>query len=321
MTKPRAVYYSILSYQPSNRALLDEAFDVIELRDPSFDSDAVLADCEICFAPLGYRFDAAKIDRCKRLRAIVTNTTGVPHIDVNAAQQRGIRVLSLKDEQAFLSTITPTAEHAIGLMLALIRHIPWAHQAVLAGRWSRRPFGAPAMLSRMRLGIVGYGRLGRLVGRYGGAFGMQVRFFDHASRTTEPPAEAVASLEELFAWAHVISLHVPANAETHKMIGAALLSRLRKGAYLVNTARGEIVDEAALLAALESGHLGGAALDVLDSEFDPAFDASKHPLVRYAMTHGNLLLTPHIGGSTFDAWAETERRVIDMAIAQLDIVQ
>ena len=155
MAKPRAVYYSILSYQPGNRALLDDAFDVVELRDPSCDDDAALADCEVCFAPLGYMFDAAKMARCPRLRAIVSNTTGVPHIDMEAARRRGIRVLSLKDEQEFLATITPTAEHTIGLMLALIRHVPWAHQAVLAGRWNRRPFGAPAMLSRMRFDASG----------------------------------------------------------------------------------------------------------------------------------------------------------------------
>ena len=118
------------------------------------------------------------MDRCPKLQAIVTNTTGVPHIDVGAAAARGIQVFSLKDEQAFLQTITATAEHTWGLLLALLRRTPWSFQAVLGGKWNRFEFGAPAMLSRLSLGIVGLGRLGTMVARYGAAFGMQVRYHD-----------------------------------------------------------------------------------------------------------------------------------------------
>lgn len=317
MTRARALYYEILRYQPENLALLRKRFDLEILPDPAHDSTALLAGIDAGFAPLGYRFDAAKMDQCPRLKAIISNTTGVPHIDLEAATARGIRVLSLADDQEFLNRITPTAEHAIGLMLALTRRTPWAHQAVLDGSWDRRPFGAPAMLSRLNLGVVGYGRLGRLVARYGAAFGMGVRFYDHATKVSEPPAEQVSSLAELFAWSDVISLHLPANAATHKMIDAELLRHCKKGAVLINTARGELVDEVALLDFLESGRLGGAALDVLDGEFVPGFDSTDHALVKYASTHDNLLLTPHIGGSTVDAWRETERRMIDEAIACL----
>lgn len=316
--KPVAVYYRMLQYRPENLETLHAAFDVIELETPADDSDAVLRRAKLCFAPLGYRFDAAKMDRCPALRAIATNTTGVPHIDMETAESRGIQVFSLKDEQAFLDTITPTAEHAWGLLLALMRRTRQASQSVLAGQWNRRPFGASAMLSRLSLGIIGYGRLGRRVARYGRAFDMPVRFYDPVPRTGEPGVEAVASLEELVSGADAVSLHAPAIPATKGLISADIFRRFKPGSYFINTARAEIVDENALLEELESGHLAGAALDVLDGEFTPGFDAGNHPLVAYARKHDNLLITPHIGGSTLDAWRETERRVIDMALTYFD---
>jgi D-3-phosphoglycerate dehydrogenase len=317
MPKPVALYYDMLQYQPENLALLEQHFHVRRRSSPAEDDAEVLSDVEICFAPLGHRFDRAKMRNCPRLLAIVTNTTGVPHIDLDAAADRDIAVLSLKDEQEFLSSITPTAEHAWGLLLALTRRTAWAHQAVLDGKWNRRPFGATAMLSRLGLGVVGYGRLGRMVARYGRAFGMQVRFFDPRVESSDDIAEKAGALTDLVAWADVISLHVPANDSTYKMIGRDVLARFKVGSWLVNTARGEVLDEQALLEALVSGHLAGAALDVLEGEFAPDFQASQHPLVEYARHCDNLLLTPHIGGSTLDAWGETERRVIETVITHV----
>lgn len=317
MPKPIALYYDALQYQPENLALLERHFDVRRLPTPADDIAEVLGEVEICFAPLGYRFDDEKIKRCPRLTAIVTNTTGVPHVDLKAAAARDIAVLSLKDEQAFLRTVTATAEHTWGLMLALMRCTPWAHQAVLNGGWDRRPFGAPAMLSRLGLGVVGYGRLGRMVARFGRAFGMQVRFYDYHEDSSDDTAQRADTLTDLVAWADVVSLHVPANESTYKLISRDLMAHFKAGSWLINTARGEVLDEQALLEALESRRLAGAALDVLDGEFAPDFQASQHPLVEYARHHDNLLLTPHIGGSTLDAWGETERRVIEMAIAHV----
>jgi D-3-phosphoglycerate dehydrogenase len=318
VAKPVALYYHVLQYQPENLALLEEHFQVRKLQSPTDDDGRILSDVEICFAPLGYRFGREKMERCPRLLAIVTNTTGVPHIDLDAAAARDIAVISLKDEQDFLRTITPTAEHAWGLLLALMRRTPWAHQAVLDGTWNRRPFGATAMLSRLGLGVIGYGRLGRLVARYGWAFGMQVQFFDHSVQSSDEIADKANTLMELVSWADVISLHVPANESTYKMISRDLIARFKAGSWLVNTARGEVLDEQALLDALQSGRLAGAALDVLDGEFAPDFQVARNPLVEYARHHDNLLLTPHIGGSTMDAWGETERRVIEMAIAHVE---
>ncbi len=314
--KPRLLYYRMMNYMPENRRLLDAHFDVVELETPADDGDEVLAALDACCAPLGHDVGAAKLDRCPNLAAIITNTTGVPHIDMDATAARGVRVFSLKDEQAFLATITPTAEHAWGLLLALTRRTPWAHQTVLGGVWDRYEFGAaPRMLSRMTLGIVGYGRLGRRVARYGRAFGMPVRYADPFVDVDDGVAEKAGTLAALTAWADVLSLHVPATPETRHLIDAGVLAGMKPGACLINTARAELIDEAALLEGLRSGRIGGYASDVLAGEFAPGFRAADHPLVRHAAAHENVLLTPHIGGSTRDAWRETQARVIEMAAA------
>lgn len=313
MAKPALLYYRMLNWQAENQALAADAFKIHELDNPDQDSDGMLAGIEACCAPLGFYFGPEKMDRCPRLRAIVTNTTGVPHIDMAAAGARGIAVFSLKDEQAFLDTITPTAEHTWGLLLALLRRTPWAFAHVKAGHWNRFEWGAPAMLSRLKLGIIGYGRLGRRVARYGAAFDMAVRYYDPF---VEPDnlTERQDRLEDLLAWADVVSLHVPSLPETQGLIDAQMIARFKPGSLFINTARAELVDEAALLAALRQGRIAGYGADVLEGEFDLDFKAGEHPLVRHAQNHDNVLLTPHVAGSTLDAWRETQGRVIEMAI-------
>lgn len=307
--KPTALYFRILKYQSANRELLERHFRVLELEHPGENTDEILAQVELLFAPLGFNVDAAYMDRCPRLKAIASNTTGVPHIDLEQAARRDIAVCALHNEQAFLDTITPTAEHSIGLMLAAARRLPAAHAAAAAGRWDRRPWGAPRMMSRLRLGIVGYGRLGRKVAAVGQAMGMKTAWYD-----PRVPG-GVADLVELARQSDVLSLHAVANASTRGIVNRQVLSSLPEGAIVVNTARGELLDTEALLDLLESGHLWAAALDTIDGEYRLDFSETfaESRIARYARSHDNLILTPHIGGSTVDAWTETERRVIAKA--------
>jgi D-3-phosphoglycerate dehydrogenase len=307
--KPTAIYYSILKYDARNRARLDELFQVIELATPADLTADLLAQAEVLFAPLGYNVTSQMMDGAARLRVVVSNTTGVPHIDVEYARAKGIAVAALHDEPQFLDSITPTAEHTIGLMIACWRKIPAAHAFAVSGKWDRRPWGAPRMFSRMRLGIVGYGRLGRKVARIAEAMGMTVKFFDPGKEGTEP------SLKALAAESDVLSLHAPAMESTRGLISRDVLQALPNGAIVINTARGELLDTEALLDLLESGHLYAAALDTIEGEYSPGFstDFPASRLVKYAHTHDNLILTPHIGGSTRDAWFETEQFVIEKA--------
>lgn len=304
--KPTALYFRILKYQATNLALLREHFRMLELEHPGENTDEILSQVELLFAPLGFTVDAAYMDRCPRLKVIASNTTGVPHIDLAEAAKRDVAVCALHNEQAFLDTITPTAEHSIGLMLAASRRTPAAHAAAVAGRWDRRPWGAPRMMSRLRLGVVGYGRLGRKVAAVGQAMGMKTAWYD-----PNVPG-GVADLVELARQSDVLSLHAVANASTRGIVSRQVLSSLPEGAIVVNTARGELLDTEALLDLLETGHLWAAALDTIDGEYRLDFSETfaESRIARYARTHDNLILTPHIGGSTVDAWTETERRVI-----------
>lgn len=319
MVKPGALYYSVMKYQPENLATLLREFTLITLDSPAQDSPEVLAKIEVLFAPLGYMVDAAKIGACPRLKAIVSNTTGHPHIDVDYARSKGIFVACLKFAPDFLKRITPTAEHTWGLLLALIRNLVPAHQAALAGVWDRRPFGGRSMLSSLSLGIAGHGRLGTMVARYGKAFGMKVRYFDPFVETSSEGAERVATLASLVEQSDVVTIHVPHEMDTEGMFSAEIFERFRPGSYLINTARGELIDWNALLHGLQSGRLAGAALDVFDGEFVPDFAErfSGHPLLQYAREHDNLIITPHIGGSTIDAWRLTEAHAIELALNHL----
>ncbi len=319
LDKPVALYYSVLKYQPENLATLRSEFTLITLDSPAQDSPEVFAEVEVLFAPLGYMVNAAKINACPRLKAIVSNTTGHPHIDVDYARAKGVFVACLKFAPEFLRRITPTAEHTWGLMLALLRNLVPAHRAALSGVWDRRPFGGRAMLSSLSLGIVGHGRLGAMVARYGNAFGMKVRYFDPFVEASSEGAERVSTLETLVAQSDVVTILVPHEKETEGMFSAAVFASFRPGSYLINTARGELIDWNALLEALQSGRLAGAALDVFDGEFTPGFTERfpHHPLLQYAREHDNLIVTPHIGGSTVDAWRLTEAHAIDMVLDHL----
>jgi phosphoglycerate dehydrogenase-like enzyme len=311
----KALYFDVLQYTPENLRLLRSAFEVTELPNPAQCSDAVLKDVEVLFAPLGYRFDDDFMKRAPKLRVIATNTTSVPHVDVAAARVRHVAVVSLAGDTEFLQTITPTAEMTLGLMICLTRNIVPAIAAVKTGTWRRWDHGGERMLSKMHLGIVGFGRLGRLVARYAGTIGMRVHYYDPNVAEEMRGADRSASLEALVAGADIVSVHASVNESNAAMFDSRIFSHFRRGAYFINTARGELVDSVALVRALESGQVAGAALDVLDNEFAPDFQEHmlEHPLVRYARTHGNLLLTPHIGGSTRDAWAMTQRRTIERA--------
>ena len=317
MARIRLLYYDILQYHPSVLERMHEKFEVVSLADPRHDTDDVLAEIDVVLAPLGFPFDKAKIDRCPNLKIIASSTLRVPHIDVEYAAKKRIEVCWLSDEhKEFLNTITPTAELTWGLIIAITRKIPWAHSDVCNGKWEGRSFGrqTPQMLSNMSLGIVGLGRLGSLVASYGKEFGMDVYYFSPKSQN--PGYKRCNTLLDLAGVSDVVSIHAHHTPATERMIGAEFLSAMKPGSYLVNTARGAILDENALLKALESGHIAGAALDVLADEYKPEFrtDLKNSPLVKYAKEHGNLIITPHYAGGTVDAWLKTQNKTIELVI-------
>lgn len=261
---------------------------------------------DILWVRLRHAIDRAVMDSAPRLRAIVSPTTGLNHIDLDEAGRRGIEVVSLQGETAFLRNIRATAELTVGLMLSLLRRIPAAVEHVRDGAWDRDQFRGHE-LAGLTVGLVGYGRLGSLVARYLQAFDARVLVTDPAvSAAALAPGLKLLSLDELLASSGMVSLHASYSKANERMIGEAQFAAMRPGAWFVNTARGELVDETALIGALESGRLAGAAVDVLAGEQQQQTPGEVPVLVDYARRHRNLLVTPHIGGCTVESMEKTE---------------
>ncbi len=239
-----------------------------------------------------------------RLKAIVTATTGVDHIDMDAAQKNGIAVLSLRGETEFLREIRATAEHTWGLLLSLIRKLPFAFQSVQQGQWQRDYFRGNELYEKT-LGIIGYGRLGERVSEFGHAFGMKILAYDPYKDLFPSWITPCNQLKDLLRKSDVVSLHVPLNQQTENLMNQENFGSMKSNALFINTSRGAIVDEVALLQALKSKKLSGAALDVLQNEFKFEQNES-HPLVEYSKQNQNLLITPHVGGATYESMTKTE---------------
>jgi D-3-phosphoglycerate dehydrogenase len=231
------------------------------------------------------------------LRVVATATTGADHIDAAALAARGIPLLTLQGQTAVLRELTPAAEHSWLLLMACARRLRAATEHVLAAGWERTEF--PGLMLRGRtLGLIGCGRIGQWMARYAAAFGLNVLGYDPHLRDW-PPTIQSSPLLELLAASDFVSLHVPMTPQTTGLVTRAHFEAMKPGAIFVNTSRGGLVDEGALLDALRSGHLAGAGLDVLQGEPD----VRDHPLRRYAEGHPNLVITPHIGGFSPDAVA------------------
>jgi D-3-phosphoglycerate dehydrogenase len=304
MSRPKLLILEPDGFSSLAAAKLAAVFD---LGFGPFDRAALLesiADCSGIMVRLAHRIDKEVIARAGRLSFIASPTTGLNHIDVAAAEQRGVAVLSLRGEREFLDTIHATAEHTWALLLTLLRNVPAAHRSVLDGAWDRDRFRAHELFGRT-LGIIGYGRIGSKVANYGRAFGMTIAACDPF--VAPPPDVRRVDLNELFAISDVISVHAPFSADTSGMIGAAQMASAARRPLFINTARGELVDEEALLAALREGIFAGAALDVLCGENMPAgvMEASSD-LIDFARRNPRLILTPHIGGATFESMSRTE---------------
>ncbi len=225
-----------------------------------------------------------------RLRVIGRAGTGVDNIDLQAATRRGVVVMNAPGGNS-----VSVAEHTLALLLALARSVADASQSTRAGRWEKKKFSSGRELFGKTLGVIGTGNIGALVVQRAKAFGMRVVGYDpflSAEAASKLGLELV-DLAELYQRSDAITLHVPLTEQTTNMIGAPQLALMKEGALLVNCARGGLVDEKALADALRSKHLGGAALDVFETE-PPRAD---HPL----FSCENFIATPHLGGATEDA--------------------
>lgn len=262
-----------------------------------------LAEADVLLVQLGIHVNKELIDSAPKLKIIATATTGLDHIDKKHAESKGITIISLKNETAFLRSITSTAELALGLMLAILRKIPSAHTHVLSGAWDREAFRGHTVSGKI-LGIVGLGRLGEMMQRYGESLGMKVIF-------TDPIKAGSIALETLLQQSDVVTLHAHLSEETENMINTQHLALMKPSAVLINTSRAQLVDENAIIQALQKGTLAGYATDVLADELSLNKKDVSNPLTVYAKTHDNVIITPHIGGTTVES-----REATDIFIAE-----
>ncbi len=254
------------------------------------------ASYDAIFTKLGMPIERQEMELQKDLRYIVTPTTGLNHIDLAEAERRAIKIISLKNEGEFLSRIQSTAEHTWMLLLSLIRNLGPAQASVKNGVWSRAPFLADE-LNTQTLGIVGFGRLGKILAGYAEAFSMNVMCCDSNSQVFEGSnAHYKHTFEEVLTSSDYLILQVDYKAENEKMFDQPVFEKMKPGSYFINTSRGEIVDEPALLKALETGHLKGAAVDVLTGDSGWGSESEENLLIEYSKKNDNLIITPHMGG-------------------------
>jgi glyoxylate reductase len=259
------------------------------------------------------KIDASLIASAPRLRIISNLGVGVDNIDLEAATRAGIAV---GHTPGVLTEAT--ADLAFGLLMATARRIAEADRHVRAGKW--RTWGPMTMLGRdvhsSTIGLIGFGAIGQAMARRATGFGMRVLYLKHSSSKRMPQRGAsglanviAVSLPRLLAQSDYVSIHVPLTAKTRHMIGAREFALMKPGAILINTARGAVVDQAAMVAALKSGRLAGAGLDVTDPE--PI--AHRDPLLRF----DNVVTTPHIGSASIDTRASMAAIAVDNILAAL----
>jgi len=251
------------------------------------------------------QFDAQLIARSDNMKVIARAGVGIDNIDVAAATKRGIVVAN-----APRSNIVTAAEHTMALLLALARNIPQAHGTLTAGRWDRKSFTGTELMEKT-LGILGFGRIGQLVAQRAKAFDMRVVAYDpyvSAERYERHGVEKTASADGVFEQADFLTIHLPTTPETDGFIDAEAFAKMRDGVRILNVARGSLIVDADLQAALDSGKVAGAALDVFRTE--PITD---HPLFRYP----NVIVTPHLGASTAEATDRAGYQAAEQVVAAL----
>lgn len=261
-----------------------------------------ISDAKVLLGGLAYRIDETFLQGFSSVEAICTLTTGRNHIDLKYLSARNLRIISLRDVRDQIMNVSSTAELALALILNIGRRVSQSsHTVALDGRWSRMEFFT-SELKAQTLGVIGFGRIGQMVASMAKALDLTVKAYDPYALV---PAEFRAdSLEEILKESDLISLH--ADFRGSFILGREEIGLCKMGAAIVNTARGELVDEEAIYEALVRGTLSGYAADVLTGENADRWDMASDPLIRLSREGGNVVLTPHIGGCTREAFEVTQ---------------
>jgi D-3-phosphoglycerate dehydrogenase / 2-oxoglutarate reductase len=262
------------------------------------DREAVLsnlANCTAYIAHAAIQVDSELLAHAPNLKVIGSPSTGTDHMDLPAIRAADIDVFDIAKETELLNSFSATAEHAFGLSFAVARHLVPAVQSAKQAIWAREHFLGMQFLNKT-LGILGLGRLGTIAARIGQGFGMRVIAND--IRDVSMDGVETVNFNTLISEADILQIHVHLNDDTRGIINAPVFERMKPTAFLINTSRGAIIDEASLLAALSEQKIAGAGLDVIDGEWLDEDELRQHPLIRYMQDHDNLVITPHTASST-----------------------
>ena len=290
------VYTGPADAMPAVEAAAAGTFDVLRVEaEPAALAESLARATALLDASMKVRIDAAMIAAAPLLRVVTTATTGADHIDTAALAARGIPLFTLAGQSDVLAKLSAAAEHSWLLLMSCARQLRAAVDHVNAGGWNRVEF--PGLMLRGRtLGLVGCGRIGQCMARYAQAFDMRVLGYDpHVDPW--PSSITRASFDEVLRGSDFLSVHVPLQASTRQLLSRERLTATKPGVIVINTSRGDVIDETALLDLLRAGHIRGAGLDVLSGEPD----VEAHPLRVYAREHPEVVITPHIGGFSPDA--------------------
>ena len=291
--------------------------DRAEVRRIPPESEDVQAHIKTCAALLDasmkVRITDSMVASAAGLKIISCATTGSDHIERKELDSRGIPLRTLMEDKELLLNLTPAAELSWALLMACARKLPAAVKHVVSGGWDREQFPG-IMLNGKRIGIIGCGRIGTWMSRYARAFGMEIVGYD-PFLSKYPPHINPISIEDLARTSDFITIHVPLTEDTKGLFSKKHCAMVKNGAILINTSRGAVVDEQAVLMALESNRLGAAGLDVLMDEPE----VEKSPLLKYARNHDNLIITPHCGGFSHDAVKIVCRRAAEKIVEHLNL--
>ncbi len=267
-----------------------------------------LANKEVIFIRLSYLVDKIFLDKAKTLKYICTPTTGLNHVDLNECKKRNIKIISLKGEYDFLSTIRATPEHTFGLVLSLLRLYKDAFLSQDNNQWNREEYKGFELYEN-RIGIVGFGRVGKILSKYFKVFGAKVYFYDIDNSIKEACGSIrVSSINELIEKSNIVILSTSYCESNYHFFDKEYIDLL-KNKYFINTARGELIDEKYLIKKIKDGHFKGLAIDVIQNE--QSGENNLESLLRVSENQ-NFIITPHISGVTYASMQRTEEFVVKM---------
>ena len=276
-------------------------------------SSKVKNDSDIIIVRLERYISDKELNYFNNLKYIISATTGLNHLDLYLFEKKNIKVISLKGHDDFLNGIPSTAEFTWGLLLSKKKKIPFAFNHVLNNGWNRDLF-IGNQLKRKKIGIIGLGRTGKKVARYAKAFDMEVFYYDPYVKDEE--YKKISLLQKLLKICDIVTFHIHLNEETFHILNKTNISKLKKDVIIINTSRGEVIDQKNVLKRIIEKKIKGLATDVLEDEFNIN---SKKEIINLVNDGHNIIVTPHIAGASFDAMRECEEYICKTFIQSLEI--